>query len=106
MQICEAQGKEPDEKILFAYRMEDFPLELNYAFFIYDILPSMLQGMGDYYAGKDITAIESLLRIYEVENPKTVVELILYINKVEKDMVNKRIQRDRKKAESAKNKGS
>lgn len=101
LQICEAQNQEPDENILLAYREEDFPIELQYAFYIYSMLPTIFHGMGDAYAGKDPSSLEALLRIFDVTNIRAVTELIMHINYLETDQVNKQIKREREKSQKS-----
>ena len=51
--------------------LEEFPYEVQVAFFIYGLLPDIWVGMSGSYQGKDWAPLESLYNIYEIEDRKT-----------------------------------
>jgi hypothetical protein len=56
----------------------DFPYEVQVAFFISGFLPDRWEGMSGTYVGKDWSNIEYLFKLYDVQEPRT----MLYIMKL------------------------
>lgn len=51
----------------------DFPVEVQVAFFIFDMLSDNWDGMSGSYLGKDWADASYLFELYEVEDPKIVM---------------------------------
>jgi len=82
----------------------DFPTELQVAFFMYDLLSDVYEGMSGTYMGKDWSHCDQLFKIWEVEDPKTT----MYFMKVyERIIIQDRAEaaERRRKAEERKSKG-
>ena len=78
LQLCEQLGKDPDPNEL-PVEMADFPFEVQEAFNIFNLLPDRWDGMNGTYLGKDWSALESLLNIFQVEEKRIIVMFIKYI---------------------------
>ena len=50
-----------------------FPEEVQVAFFIYGHLSDRWDGTSGTYLGKDWTNVELFLKLYDVEDPKTII---------------------------------
>ena len=50
-----------------------FPIEVQVAFFIFDLLSDNWEGMSGSYLGKDWADVNYLMELYEVESPKEVI---------------------------------
>ena len=48
----------------------DFPPEVQTAFFMYDLLSDVYEGMSGTYMGKDWSHCDQLFKLWEVEAPK------------------------------------
>ena len=83
--------------------LEDFPHEVQVAFFIYGLLPDIWVGMSGSYQGKDWSALESLYNIYEIEDRQTVTYFIAEIQRVYTKSINAKMEQERK-AQERKNK--
>ena len=98
--VCERLGKIPDyNKMPIDDR--DFPYEVQLAFLLHSVLPDRWDGSSGSYQGKDWSAVGSLLDIYQIEDKKTVIFFlknvdILVSNQLNKDLEDKRKQRERK----------
>ena len=71
LSMCEQMGKEPDPNEM-PPTLGDFPLEIQEAFQIHTMLPDRWDGMSGSYMGKDWSALETLLKVQDVEDKKTV----------------------------------
>lgn len=83
--------------------LEDFPPEVQVAFFIFSFLEDNWEGMSGSYLGKKWGNIEYLFNLHEVEDPK----VILYIMKMyEGEIVAHRSKQAEKKRKAAERKAS
>ncbi len=51
----------------------DFPSEVQVAFFMYDLLSEVWEGMSGTYMGKDWSHCNQLFELWEIEDPKIVM---------------------------------
>jgi hypothetical protein len=82
----------------------DFPSEVQVAFFIFGFLEDVWDGMSGSYMGKKWNNIEYLFKLYEIEEPRT----MLYLLKMwEGILVNHRLDKanKQKKAEERRSAG-
>ena len=79
--------------------LEEFPYEVQAAFFIYGLLPDLWIGQSGTYQGKDWAPIKSLLDIYQIENIPVVFNFVSDIQKIYTKDINERIERERKAQE-------
>ena len=83
--------------------LEEFPYEVQVAFFIYGLLPDIWIGMSGTYQGKDWSPLESLYNIYDIEDRQTVTYFIAEIQRVYTKSINAKMEQERK-AQERKNK--
>ena len=79
---------------------EDYPMEVQVAFLLHDLLPDRWEGMSGSYMGKDFSCIGTLFDMWEVEDKKTCLYFIKHIEARNTDKINKAQQRKRKASES------
>jgi len=78
----------------------DYPLEVQVAFLLHDLLPDRWDGMSGSYFGKDLSALGTLLEIWDVKDSKTTVFFLKHIEARNSANINKDLERKRKAAES------
>lgn len=98
LNMCEQLGQEPDPNRM-PLDISDFPTEMQVAFFISSLLSDRWDGASGNYLGKDWAPIAYLLKLYEVEYPKTVIYLMkLY----EGELISYRAKKHQKELEKQK----
>jgi len=80
--------------------LEDYPLEVQVAFLLHDLLPDRWDGMSGSYMGKDFSSIGTLLDIWKVKDKKTCLYFIKHIEERNTDKINKAQERKRKASEN------
>ena len=85
--------------------ISDLPSEVQVAFFIYDFLEDVWDGMSGTYLGKRWSNIEYLFKVHEIEDPKT---MLLIMKLWESTVVQYRADKaeQKRKAEERKRKSS
>jgi len=99
-QVCEQLGTEPDPQKM-PLTESDFPSEVQVAFFMFNLLSDVWEGMSGTYCGKDWSQCSQLFDIYGVDDPKTTM---YFMKLYERTLMNHRAEEaDRKrKAEERK----
>lgn len=82
--------------------LENYPYEVQLAFFIYSLLQDTWDGMSGMYMGKNMSGLGELLDIYEIEDRKTVVFFMKHIDQQRGDAINEEVQRKQKQARKGK----
>ena len=97
-EMCETLGSEPVESEI-PIEFEDFPVEVQQAFNIYNKLRDEWDGMSGTYMGKHFEGIRDLFIILEVpaEDHKTMLELIDMIDKHRSKSIESRRPKETKK---------
>ena len=72
LEICEQLGEEPDPQKMPLTEL-DFPAEVQVAFFMFNLLSDVWEGMSGTYMGKDWSQCSQLFKVYEVEDPKITI---------------------------------
>lgn len=103
LNMCEQLGKDPDPDQM-PPTIEDYPPEVQVAFFIHQLLPDRWEGMSGYYMGKDMSALGTLLDVWEVEDKKTTIFYLKYIESYQAKKINEEAERKRK-SQKTKGKG-
>lgn len=100
LEICEQLGTEPDPQKM-PLTESDFPSEVQVAFFMFNLLSDVWEGMSGSYLGKDWSHCSQLFDIYSVDDPKTTM---YFMKLYERILMNHRAEEsDRKrKAEERK----
>jgi hypothetical protein len=80
--------------------LEDYPLEVQVAFLLHDLLPDRWDGTSGSYMGKDFSSIGTLLDIWKVKDKKTCLYFIKHIEARNTDKINKAQERKRKASEN------
>ena len=81
----------------------DFPPEVQTAFFMYDLLSDVYEGMSGTYMGKDWSHCDQLFKLWEVEAPKiTMYFMKVYERILMQDRAEEAVRKD--KAEKRKSK--
>lgn len=75
----------------------DLPYEIQIAFSIHDMLPDRWDGMSGSYFGKDLSALGTILDIYEVEDKKQCVFWLKNIEALNSRSINERMNQERKR---------
>ncbi len=70
--------------------MRMYPLEVQQAFLLYSLLSDRWDGMSGMYMGKDMSSLELLLKIYEIEDKKTVVYFLKHIENTHSNSINEK----------------
>lgn len=77
----------------------DFPAEVQVAFFMYNLLSDVWDGMSGMYMGKDWSSADFIFKTYEIENPK---EILYFMKLYERETISQRAEeaeRNRKEQE-------
>ena len=82
MRICEQLGQEPDPQKM-PLELSDFPVEIQVAFFIFDLLEDRWEGMSGSYMGKNWQNIPYFFELYDVQDKKE----MLYVMKMYEGML-------------------
>lgn len=77
LRICEQLGQDPDPQKM-PLELSDFPVQVQVAFFIFDLLEDRWEGMSGSYMGKVWGNVEYFFNLYDVEDPRE----LLYIMKM------------------------
>lgn len=79
----------------------EFPEEVQVAFFIFNMLSDVWEGMSGSYLGKDWSHTQQLFELYEVEEPR----VVMYFAKMyERLLISYRSEEQEKKRKAEKNK--
>jgi len=81
----------------------DFPSEVQVAFFMFDLLSDVWEGMSGTYMGKDWSSANFLFETYEIEDPRqTLYFMKLYEREVMAQRAEEAEQRRKKEEQKAK----
>lgn len=86
--------------------MSSYPLEVQEAFFLHRMLSDKWDGMSGYYQGKDMTALSTYIKVYEISNPPQTLYFLKHIEHEHANMLNEKVKKqheaDKRKAKSRK----
>ena len=82
-------------------QIEDFPYEVQMAFFLHSMLPDRWDGMSGSYMGKDWSSYGHLLDIYEVDEKKDISFFVKAIENENSASINEKMTAKRKAQERA-----
>jgi len=100
LRICEQLGQAPDPAKM-PLEVTAFPVEVQVAFFMFDLLPDRWDGMSGTYLGKDWSQSAHLFDLYKPDDEK----IVLYFMKVYESRVMKhRIDEQERKRKAAERK--
>ena len=69
--MCEQLGQEPDPSKM-PLDLDDFPSEVQVAFFVYSFMSDNWEGMSGTYLGKNWDEFPNIISTFELENPKVI----------------------------------
>jgi len=73
--MCEQMGWEPDENQM-PISASELSLDSQLALVLLESLPDNWEGMGGTWLGKDYSGLLAIMEIYEIENRRSVFELL------------------------------
>ena len=92
--LCEQLNQEPDPEKM-PPSLDNYPSEVQSAFFIHSMLPDRWDGASGSYFGKDWAPILSLLNIYQIENKSEVTTWVKQIERFHSEMLNEKAKQQR-----------
>lgn len=93
--MCEQLGEEPDFDQMPPIQ-NDYPHEVQVAFFMHGLLPDRWEGMSGSYMGKDMSSLGTLLDVWEVEDKKSTIFFLKHIEGRNARKINADLERKRK----------
>ncbi len=94
MAVCDQLGEEPDPDKMPVDR-SIFPLEVQEAFMLHDFLSERWDGMNGFYLGKDYSALETYIKILDIEDPKQSLYFLKHIEYYNSEKINASIKAKR-----------
>ena len=73
--MCEQMGWEIDEKQM-PKDPSNLSFEVQQALLVLNVLPDKWEGMSGTWLGKDYAGLDAILRIYEIDKPRDVFDLL------------------------------
>lgn len=102
LRVHEQLGTEPgDDEI--PPDMEDFPIEVQEAFLIYNYLGDRWEGMSGTYMGKDLNSFSEFCNIEGFENKKIILQFVKQIDNVRMGILTKKAEQKAKEREKTAN---
>jgi len=86
-EMCEMLGSEPSEEEI-PVEFEDFPLEVQEAYLLYNILSDNWDPMSGTYMGKQMAGIKDIMEIYGIEDARLTLQLINSIDSIRRTIIN------------------
>ena len=71
------------------------PVEVQEAFFLHRMLGDRWDGTSGYYMGKDYTALQAYLQVFNIENPQQTLYFLKHIETEHASMLNEKVKRER-----------
>ena len=95
-EMCEALGSEPNEEEI-PVEFEDFPIELQQAFSVYNMLRDEWDTMNGLYLGKSLIGIKDILEATEIEldEYKFITVLVRMIDRVRFNEINTKLKTEK-----------
>lgn len=106
MALCEQLGQEPDPDKM-PLDASAFPVEVQVAFFVHDLLSDRWDGASGTYLGKDWSAANFIFDTYGIEDIKTTIFFAkLYDNILAKERIEEASRKQKAEERRAKAKAS
>ena len=80
--------------------MDSFPIEVQQAFFLHQMLSDKWEGMSGFHMGKDVSALGTYLDLYEIKDKKQTLYFFKHIENQHSQLINEKIK---KKQDAQKN---
>tara|TARA_B100001287_G_scaffold250487_1_gene231060 strand:+ start:781 stop:1053 length:273 start_codon:yes stop_codon:yes gene_type:complete len=80
----------------------ELPIEVQEAWALHDLLSDRWEGMSGSYLGKDYSALETYIKVLEIENPKISLYFLKHIDYFHSEWLNAKVKakRDAEKRKS------
>lgn len=100
-ELCEMMGNQPKPSEI-PVELDDFPIEVQQCFQVYQYLQDNWEAMSGTYLGKNLLGVGELFEIYQIDNPQFALEVIQLIDKFRSEQY----LEQQKQADSLKNQKS
>jgi hypothetical protein len=80
LMMCEQMGWEPKEDEM-PKDPGSLPAAVQNALVVFNVLPDKVEGMSGSWLGKDFSALETIMNIYEIDDRREVFDYILIIQR-------------------------
>ena len=98
--VCEELGQTPDPSKMPPERGM-FPVEVQEAFYLHDVLSDRWDGASGYYMGKDFSALGTYLEVFNILDPLQTLWFLKHIEFYNSKVINDK-QEAKRKAEERK----
>jgi len=96
--LCEQRGEDPDPDEM-PPTPGDYPLEVQVAFLLHELLPDRWDGASGTYLGKDWSALGTLLTIHQIDKPSLITIFLKQIDVNSQRQINSKLEKERKAQE-------
>ena len=86
-EMCQMLGSEPSEEEI-PVEFDDFPLEVQEAYLIYNIISDSWDTMSGTYLGKNMVGVKDIMEIYGIEDARLTLQLINSIDSIRRTIIN------------------
>lgn len=86
-EMCKMLGAEPSEEEI-PVEFDDFPLEVQEAYLLYNIISDNWDHMSGTYLGKNMVGIKDIMEIYKIEDARLTLQLINSIDLIRRTIIN------------------
>ena len=87
LEMCQMLGSEPSEEEI-PVEFDDFPLEVQEAYLIYNIISDNWDTMSGTYLGKNMVGVKDIMEIYGIEDARLTLQLINSIDSIRRTIIN------------------
>lgn len=89
LEMCSQLGTEPLETEM-PIGLDDLPGDVEIAYHVYNVLPDKIDSFNGVYYGKALEHCPSILEFLEVDSKKDIFKLILIIDSLEREEINRK----------------
>lgn len=87
--MCSELGTEPNEAEV-PVDLEDMPVEVETSYHVYNLLPDKIDSFNGVYYGKALEHIPTILDFLDIESRKDIFKVILIIDSLEREEINRK----------------
>jgi hypothetical protein len=89
LDMCEQLGTDPNPQEI-PITLEDLPIEVESAYNVYNLLPDKIDSFNGVYYGKELDKAPIMLEFLEICSKKDIFKLVIIIDSLEKEEINRR----------------
>lgn len=89
LDMFEQLGSQPQEKEI-PVMLEDMPIDVELAYNVYNLLPDKIDSFNGVYYGKELDKAPLMLEFLEIQSKKDIFKIIIIIDSLEKEEINRR----------------